>query len=407
MSKYLNEQGLTRLVSLIKEKLNTKVDKVEGKGLSTNNFTDEEKEKLANCQAGSFLDTQKNYDVPYEPLYDGSPTTKKYVDSLRYAKETKNTSLPYDVLSGEENFNISLINNRLVISPTFNTDTIPIYKEIKIVFDRDFSVGELYFHARTYNKNNDNSAMSIGIGVQGLPSFNSSGIPVRPIVVDTQLQTNNVEITNTTVISIIIGYAGEPNTENMEIEFFVKGNGQEGFLSTDNQDEYTPTNDYSPATKLYVDNKLTSTFFLGENENINKSIAQEIVNLHLLNKDVLIIKQSNTLNSCVMYFSKSQELLNLQYTISGYKYFENKKRTKYSSLIANYYYIVITMDSGNQKIVSSVSSFSSEMALGDYLDVNGEYDLDYTPIKDCQPTTKKYVDDSIDSAIGQALARSY
>lgn len=79
--KYLDEQGLTRLVSLIKEKLNTKVDKVEGKTLSTNDYTDEEKEKLANCQAGSFLDTQKNYETPYEPLYDGSPATKKYVDS--------------------------------------------------------------------------------------------------------------------------------------------------------------------------------------------------------------------------------------------------------------------------------------------------------------------------------------
>ena len=44
---FLNKEGLEHLWAQILMKLNGKVDKEEGKGLSTNDFTNEEKEKLA------------------------------------------------------------------------------------------------------------------------------------------------------------------------------------------------------------------------------------------------------------------------------------------------------------------------------------------------------------------------
>lgn len=47
---FLNEIGLERLWSHIIAKLGVKVDKENGKGLSTNDYTDEEKEKLSNVQ---------------------------------------------------------------------------------------------------------------------------------------------------------------------------------------------------------------------------------------------------------------------------------------------------------------------------------------------------------------------
>lgn len=43
---FLNEQGLERFWQHIIAKLGTKVDKISGKGLSTNDYTDEEKGKL-------------------------------------------------------------------------------------------------------------------------------------------------------------------------------------------------------------------------------------------------------------------------------------------------------------------------------------------------------------------------
>lgn len=65
---FLNEQGLERLWAHIVAKLGNKVDKVSGQGLSTNDYTDEEKSKLAGIADGAtnivvddaLLDTSEN-----------------------------------------------------------------------------------------------------------------------------------------------------------------------------------------------------------------------------------------------------------------------------------------------------------------------------------------------------------
>lgn len=48
--KYTDDNGLLYLIGKIKTLVGTKVDKVEGKGLSSNDFTTEEKTKLATLQ---------------------------------------------------------------------------------------------------------------------------------------------------------------------------------------------------------------------------------------------------------------------------------------------------------------------------------------------------------------------
>lgn len=55
MSKYLDSNGLLYLWGKIKDKLSGKVDKVDGMGLSANDFTDADKEKLAGLE---------NYSLP-------------------------------------------------------------------------------------------------------------------------------------------------------------------------------------------------------------------------------------------------------------------------------------------------------------------------------------------------------
>ena len=50
---FLNDTGLTHLWSIIKSALGNKVDKVSGKGLSTNDYTTAEKNKLAGIAAGA------------------------------------------------------------------------------------------------------------------------------------------------------------------------------------------------------------------------------------------------------------------------------------------------------------------------------------------------------------------
>lgn len=53
MAKYLDMDGLAYLWGQIKSRLLTKVDKIEGKGLSTNDYTTEEKTKLSNIEENS------------------------------------------------------------------------------------------------------------------------------------------------------------------------------------------------------------------------------------------------------------------------------------------------------------------------------------------------------------------
>lgn len=52
--KYIDENGLLYLIQKIKTLLNGKVDKVEGKGLSTNDLTDELKQKIIDAGSSSF-----------------------------------------------------------------------------------------------------------------------------------------------------------------------------------------------------------------------------------------------------------------------------------------------------------------------------------------------------------------
>lgn len=72
---YLGENSLSHLWLLIKNKLGTKVDKIDGKGLSTNDYTTEEKNKLAGLDGHAHsnkteldkIDTNKitNWDTGY------------------------------------------------------------------------------------------------------------------------------------------------------------------------------------------------------------------------------------------------------------------------------------------------------------------------------------------------------
>lgn len=59
MAKYLDSDGLIYVWSKIKAQLNTKVDKVTGKGLSTNDFTTNEKNKLSTVEQNA-----NNYVLP-------------------------------------------------------------------------------------------------------------------------------------------------------------------------------------------------------------------------------------------------------------------------------------------------------------------------------------------------------
>ena len=83
---FLNERGLEYLLTRILAKFSSKVDKVNGKGLSTNDYTDEDKKKL-NTQSDwtqadetqlDFIKNKPNEDNALEALAETgfiTPTT--------------------------------------------------------------------------------------------------------------------------------------------------------------------------------------------------------------------------------------------------------------------------------------------------------------------------------------------
>lgn len=73
MAVYLDKEGLTHLWQGLKQKLANKVDKVEGKGLSTNDFTTAEKNKLEGIEAGADANVIETIQVNNQAL---TPTGK-------------------------------------------------------------------------------------------------------------------------------------------------------------------------------------------------------------------------------------------------------------------------------------------------------------------------------------------
>ena len=62
MNKVISLEALKRLVlTPLGVLINRKVDKVAGKGLSTNDFTNEEKEKLAGIESGAQVNVQSDW----------------------------------------------------------------------------------------------------------------------------------------------------------------------------------------------------------------------------------------------------------------------------------------------------------------------------------------------------------
>lgn len=69
---FLDKTGLSHLWTHILSRLNGKVDKVEGKALSTNDYTNEEKAKLSNIEGLPEVTIENNDDILQ--VVDGSWT---------------------------------------------------------------------------------------------------------------------------------------------------------------------------------------------------------------------------------------------------------------------------------------------------------------------------------------------
>lgn len=107
--KYINLKGLSKLIEAIKAKfdglgsaIGTKVDKVSGKGLSTNDYTTSEKNKLAGIATGAEVNVQSDWsvtDTSSDAYIKNKPTipsavTESTVSGWGFTKNTGTYSKP-------------------------------------------------------------------------------------------------------------------------------------------------------------------------------------------------------------------------------------------------------------------------------------------------------------------------
>lgn len=105
---YLDRAGLERLWSHIVARLGGKVDKEEGKSLSTNDYTTDEKTKLAGIEEGA---THVDYAAGqeyYTATFDGTDTLYSSYSCNLYSVTVNNGKIPLD-LTDVEPIGLSLI----------------------------------------------------------------------------------------------------------------------------------------------------------------------------------------------------------------------------------------------------------------------------------------------------------
>lgn len=85
MSEYLNKNGLTHLVEQIVSKLSLKVDKVDGKGLSTKDYTAADQTKLSGIEAGANKYVHPSYTAETADLYKVAVDATGHVSSATKA----------------------------------------------------------------------------------------------------------------------------------------------------------------------------------------------------------------------------------------------------------------------------------------------------------------------------------
>ena len=190
-------------------------------------------------------------------------------------------------------------------------------------------------------------------------------------------------------------------------------------LTKDNTQEYTPTNDYNPTTKKYVDDKveqilpvgnISANDVLGRNKN-GELIWKEIPNLVCLqsldkSKPTILSELSSGIYYIFGYTkilrNSTSEIIDYQnyygltyinsYTVENIKHMTIDTHIRQlGETLPVFYYITFNKDlTGEPTIEKRLYSTSNKV-----LEKNNTEE--YTPTNDYNPATKKYVDDKVSS----------
>ena len=158
------------------------------------------------------------------------------------------------------------------------------------------------------------------------------------------------------------------------------------FLPTTNTKEYTPTNDYNPATKKYVDdNILLEQLPILRVDETNKRIYVNCNNMGTYKKYFVPNKYANAYGFSFIYTNEDKSETEIA-LIGG-----AMTRDDFILCARNTNTLFILILGGTDKYTYTKSTKTLEKGLYGYLKIGNTQE--YTPTNDYNPATKKYVDD--------------
>ena len=213
-------------------KIKDKVDKVTGKGLSSNDFTDGYKTKLDNldtnlsAKANASAVLTKTNTTAFTPTADYQPATKKYVDDLASNK------------GGGD-----------MMKAVYDQDASGT------VDDSDKLGGQLPSY---YAKASDLTNKVDKVSGKGLSTNDfTSAYKTKLDNLDTNLSAKVDKVTGKGLSANDFTSTYKTKLDNLDTNLSAKANAS-AVLTKTNTTAFTPTADYQPATKKYVDDKASS-----------------------------------------------------------------------------------------------------------------------------------------------------
>lgn len=302
-----------------------------------------------------------NNETIYTPTSDYNPATKKYVDDNAVNKYSQLNERPIEVFPYTEKLNqVTNVTQKLctIDVADLKADTTYMCPD---------NCGRLVLQ---YTKL-DNSKIS----------FYMSYSPNSLIIQTGYKNDKQIEIL---IDGIVYTVTFKTATEEPKVEQTVR------YLTDKNTTEYTPTGDYNPATKKYVDdNILLEQLPILRIDETNKRIYVNCNNMGTYKKYFVPNKYANVYGFSFIYTNEDSSETEIA-LVGG-----AMTRDDFILCARNTDTLFILILGGANKYTYTKSTKTLEKSLYGYLKIGNTQE--YTPTDDYNPATKKYVDDKVTS----------
>lgn len=273
-------------------------------------------------QSSYYLPTNKETVTNYTPTYDYHPATKKYVDNLEYKDGYE--GLTATIQGDGIGFSVEQ-DGKKITGVCLGTDAMGTYS-VDMYIQDDVEPDSLVITPMSKFNEDSTSGYQFYLGEEQI--FSDEAGVNQPIIVH-----------NTTTGPVQIGVSVSKLSEE-EFSFKIVRLSNETantngvmFLSTKNNNTYSPTNNYNPATKKYVDDAV---------EDLITNAVDDLVNYYLKTETYSKEEINNIINNLTLTDIKIVDELPVDDISLTTIYFVKKEETDFD--IANVYdeYIFIS-----------------------------------------------------------------